>query len=512
MRSVVLKAGWSLVVIVVVALLVATTIARISAGSSTDPTCTSIVACLEWVNTGTGPGLEGIAQGNTGALSTVGVEGLITNRGYTAVLGKATSTDLNHPTFGVIGVSHNGIGIIANNNVALKSAFYAQNYTSATTGVAIQGLSMGNTVVATSSVAHGVVGQTKFLSPSITNAEAGVLGQDLSPNPVATNVPPANNFTAGVAGTSATGYGVAGSAGEILPGGGGALESVNFVGVQGSSPGGVGELGTTKTEGFDQGSSFDGAVGDGLFAVGNIGVEATGNEVQASGSTCCFVQGIGVKSTGGIGAWVEGNTSFHFPTDPALFVREDVSGAPIIIANSKANGDVMSLDTSGNMILRGTLTQNGTPLSVSQTASGSRVLTYSPQQTLPTIEDFGSAELINGQAYVRIESVFAATMDHSRVYMVFITPGGDSRGLYVTQKSPSGFFIRENQNGHSTLAFDYRIVAQPYNEYRARLPLAKDVNSRKLELLKHIAPPMRGPFRPHYGSGFVPSESTLPQY
>ena len=131
----------------------------------------------------------------------------------------------------------------------------------------------------------------------------------------------------------------------------------------------------------------------------------------------------------------------------------------------------MSLDCGGNMILSGTLTQSGTPLARRRNAAGSEVGTFSPQQTVPSMEDVGEAQLVNGQAYVPLAPDFATTIDRQTNYLVFITPQGEPRGtLYVTQKSPAGFYVREAQGGRSTLAFDYRIVAKPYGELSRRLP------------------------------------------
>jgi hypothetical protein len=53
-------------------------------------------------------------------------------------------------------------------------------------------------------------------------------------------------------------------------------------------------------------------------------------------------------------------------------------------------------------------------------------------------------------------------------YRVFVTPEGDSKGLYVA-KAAGGFFVREQQGGRSTLPFDYRIVAKPREENGTRL-------------------------------------------
>ena len=56
--------------------------------------------------------------------------------------------------------------------------------------------------------------------------------------------------------------------------------------------------------------------------------------------------------------------------------------------------------------------------------------------------------------------------------MVFVTPEGPSHGLCVTNKSPAGFEVVENEGGRSSVAFSYRIVAKPYGVTAARLPIA----------------------------------------
>jgi hypothetical protein len=71
-----------------------------------------------------------------------------------------------------------------------------------------------------------------------------------------------------------------------------------------------------------------------------------------------------------------------------------------------------------------------------------------------------------------MDPAFSSAIDRLANYLVFITPKGDSRGLYVSHQSAAGFTVRENQGGHSTLAFDYRIVAKPFDSNQPRLPLA----------------------------------------
>jgi hypothetical protein len=104
---------------------------------------------------------------------------------------------------------------------------------------------------------------------------------------------------------------------------------------------------------------------------------------------------------------------------------------------------------------------------------GRAVVSYVATQSLPTIDDFGEATLQNGLAYVRLDPAFANVIDQRSNYLVFITPEGDSHGLYVTQKSLRGFAVHENMGGHSSLAFSYRIVAKPLGKQEQRLPMVE---------------------------------------
>jgi hypothetical protein len=123
------------------------------------------------------------------------------------------------------------------------------------------------------------------------------------------------------------------------------------------------------------------------------------------------------------------------------------------------------------MVIAGTLTQNGTPHDAMQTSGGNRVVMYGAMQAVATVEDVGEAQLSAGQAYVHIDARFAGTMDLTRSYLVFLTPQGDTPGLYVTQKSAAGFTVREH-GARSNVVFDYRIVAAPYVSQGARLATA----------------------------------------
>ena len=68
--------------------------------------------------------------------------------------------------------------------------------------------------------------------------------------------------------------------------------------------------------------------------------------------------------------------------------------------------------------------------------------------------------MTRGYAHVTLDPTFAASISTRQPYLVFTEPQGDSRGLYVSNRTPSGFDVRENSDGKTSLTFDYRIVAE----------------------------------------------------
>jgi hypothetical protein len=105
-------------------------------------------------------------------------------------------------------------------------------------------------------------------------------------------------------------------------------------------------------------------------------------------------------------------------------------------------------------------------------SGGATVKSFGARTSSPTIEDTGSAQLVNGAAVVRLDPTFAASLDSTSAYRVFLTPDGDTRGLFVASKTPSGFVVHETQGGHATLNFDYRIVGTSFGQAGQRMAVA----------------------------------------
>jgi hypothetical protein len=86
-------------------------------------------------------------------------------------------------------------------------------------------------------------------------------------------------------------------------------------------------------------------------------------------------------------------------------------------------------------------------------------------------EDFGEGQLAEGKGAVRLDPDFAALVDVNG-YHVFITPYGESSGLFVAQRNATGFLVCEQQGGTGNVRFAYRVVAKRKNTVADRLMTA----------------------------------------
>jgi hypothetical protein len=326
----------------------------------------------------------------------------------------------------------------------------------------------GQGVTAISKSNDGVQGTTENPSLSDRVGRFGVYGFDGSTDHGVLNV--------GVYGSSPNGFGVEGS-------------SVNGIAVEGDSKVGYGVVGSTlgNAAGVYAKSGTQGGIGVLSISNSSFGVNA-----QTVGTTATAIYGLGLSGGDGVdGISNNGNGYGVFATSPAsALFADDMAGDPMPAALVQG-GDTLPTDNSlgafdgaasptfwvdngGNAHVRGLLFTGGSCSVGCSKTKGSppaQVVRYTPQEAVPTIEDVGEAQLSNGAAYVRIDPAFANVIDADSTYLVFVTPQGLTRGLYVTEKTARGFEVLEQPGGRSSVAFDYRIVAKPFGESAPRLPM-----------------------------------------
>jgi len=301
------------------------------------------------------------------------------------------------------------------------------------------------------------------------------------------------------------------SAGALLLGASLALSSAGVVSGASAAPNSRAHLAAKKcdTSGWclEEVNSGSGNAIEGLSGSSGLGVYGGSNSsygVEGSSSTGDGVYGTTGPSTTTAGVYGESPSAYGVFGDSANFIggafyndnasfaalvanNENADGFPFF-AESSTTGDYFEVDAAGNGIFTG-FVQASAFETVIRSRDGENVgasVTLAPQATM---EDTGTARLLDGEGVVRLAPDFASTIDAGRGYQVFLTPKGDTRGLYVSAEYEGGFVVRENEHGRSSVYFDYRIVAHPHGVSDARLPRV----SIKLPALPKGPQPVRWP-------------------
>ncbi len=243
-------------------------------------------------------------------------------------------------------------------------------------------------------------------------------------------------------GTSTESTGVYGSGGTGVQGSGDDYGVVGFS--SGSYGAGVSGTGYTGVSGTGSGSNSRGVSGAGHVGVIGTGDSSTGNYgIYGDGFYGVWGEGAG---SGSVGVSGHGNST-------------GVSGAGYIGVYGRTNNNGYGGYFVGNVYIEGSLIATGGKSAVVETPDdGTRAL-YAVESPEHWFEDFGTGQLINGQAIITIEPVFAKTVNLTDDYHVFLTPLGDC-ALYVKEKSPTSFSVRALGGQTCSIVFDYRIVAK----------------------------------------------------
>ncbi len=445
-----------------------------------------------------GVGVTGHSSANYGVIG-------VSVKGPSGVLGVSsafTGTIASTPSgpAGVIGATTAGYGIYGQattgNGVHGKATSGSGVSGSATTGSGVSGSSTGQDGVygvTSSTTGNGVYGAVS----SSTGYTSGVAGSSSSSSD-SNGVSGTAQGGTGVYGSATTGIGIFGTSSGTLFGVAGSTSNASGIGVDATnsnSSGGTAVQGVatgsgasaTGVFGYLSGSSSAPA---GIAVLGEVGGTTNSTATAVAGLTAAanggagllgLGTGEGVEAVGGAAA----NSSAHpalsvisaggadsagvfnaYPSSTALETLEikSTTGNATLCKAAKetppcaAGGDVY---ITGDVYVKGALytTKGGaTPYVVPRSFGGGAVTFYGTAARSARLEEDGEAQLQGGQAYVRLDPNFAATIDLRRPYLVFVTPEGD-RAMYVSGRAPAGFFVHEVGGGRSNVPFAYRIVA-----------------------------------------------------
>jgi len=199
---------------------------------------------------------------------------------------------------------------------------------------------------------------------------------------------------------------------------------------------------------------FDGASLSGVFSslqnsivLGGV----WGDGGAGSGNPLAIEFGVAGTIDDGIAGYFANNSS----GDNVALEGEafDPNGFPFFAYNY-ATGASCDVDNNGN------LNCTGSKNAVVPVDSGKRIVAMSAIEAPQNwFEDAGEAELVNGSAAVTLDVTFTQTVNTDMKYQIFLTPYGDCKGLYVTNRTANSFEVHELGGGTASLSFGYRIMA-----------------------------------------------------
>jgi hypothetical protein len=261
--------------------------------------------------------------------------------------------------------------------------------------------------------------------------------------------------------------GVYGTASTVANGVGG-LFSGNGVGST-TPTGGAGSSSNGSTIGaFGNATTVASGTG-GVFAGNNSGSStlAAGSGVAGTGTTT-GIYGVGTNAAGSTGGVFSGNNL----APVTLGVGSGVAGTGSTVgvfgyASLNASGSAagvfqrnggfgVSVCANGGGIdfkIVGT----GTVSTIVKNTEGKNVIMFAPESPEMLFQDFGKGKLVNGVAKIELDPSFAKNIfvDDKHPLRVFVQLEGDCNGVYVTNKTATGFEVKELNGGTSEIEFTW---------------------------------------------------------
>ncbi|MCP4420946.1 MAG: hypothetical protein GY805_30415 [Chloroflexi bacterium] len=207
-------------------------------------------------------------------------------------------------------------------------------------------------------------------------------------------------------------------------------------------------------------NTYGGAL-DAILTINNGWVDSGGTNpalptLRVFGETGIELTGPGASDDGSIYSGLDNAQSdlfIHSNDELWVYLDDDNDSTSYFIVYAGDGSEACRIEEDGDLVCAGTKS------AVVEVEDDLRRM-YAIESSEIWFEDFGAGELRNGMAVISVDALFARTVSLDTDYHVYLTPLGDCNGLYVANKTSSGFEVRELGGGTSSAGFDYRVVAK----------------------------------------------------
>jgi hypothetical protein len=233
--------------------------------------------------------------------------------------------------------------------------------------------------------------------------------------------------------------------------------------------------------------------GDGVYGFSNAtsqsGVYGINDNPQGDGVAGSSTSGRGVRGSSYSGTAVYAISGYG---DGVYGQSSGEDKAGIYGYNNTVGGyGVYGWSTNGIALYgHGDLVCTGSKSAKVKLDNGTAVRLYAEESAESWFSDYGEGKLSDSHAHIELDQLFlqTVTIDAENPMKVFVQVEGDCNGVYVTNKTSTGFDVVELQEGGSNAPFSYRVVCKRkyYEDNRLTTP---EENARSTKRMMELAWP-----------------------
>lgn len=123
---------------------------------------------------------------------------------------------------------------------------------------------------------------------------------------------------------------------------------------------------------------------------------------------------------------------------------------------------------------------SGTAATIVSRPDNTKAIMFCTEAPEILFQDYGVGKLVNGRAHIELDPILVQNIlvDANHPLKVFIQLEGECNGIYVTNKTQTGFDVVELSNGQSNIEFSWSIVANRADAMRDNGTYSKNADVR----------------------------------
>jgi len=221
----------------------------------------------------------------------------------------------------------------------------------------------------------------------------------------------------------------------------------------------------------DPGGIYAGVYGQDDNWIGVYGSSVNEYGVQGNGGAI-GVYGNSPGSGNGVYAQSYGSTALYAVSDTSTL-------SPVMEADNNANATAVKVNYYDGTT-HWKVTGNGSVGTVVKDIKGNEVRLACPESPEIYFEDYGQGQLVNGKAHINLDPAVAqnVTINEKHPLRAYIQLEGDCNGVYVANKTATGFDVVELKHGTSNTSFQWHIVCNRADETMANGKVSHNADIR----------------------------------